>query len=129
MPATRCVGESGVMSVRVGRLEGAQLAHQAVVLGVRDLRIIEHVVAVVVLRQLRAQLGCPRRRRRCHKAAPEPSRSRSVAMREGVSGPPCSSCSTPCSRSFRLRAVNTSSSKACGGGFGPGSTANSDRPP
>ena len=41
-------------------------------------------------------------------------------MRAGVSGPPCSSCSTPCRRSFRLRAVNTSSSKACGGGFGPG---------
>ena len=115
----------------IGRLERAQLLHQAVVLGVRYQRIIEHVVAVVMLRDLRAQLRCARRRgRRGHDAAVLlRSCSRSSAMRAAVSGLPCSSCSTPCRRSLRLRAVNTSSSNACGGGFGPGSTANSDSPP
>ena len=111
----------------VRALERAQLLHQPVVLGVRDLRVVEHVVAVVVLCDLRAQLGCARRGRRGHDTALR--RSRSTAMRCGVSGLPRSSCSTPCSRSLRLRAVITSSSNACGGAFGPGSTANSDRPP
>ena len=110
-------------------LERAQLAHQAVVLGVRNLRIIEHVIAVVVLRRSAPQFGGTRRRRRASRGGPAVQGSRRLAIREGVSGPPCSSCSTPCRRSLRLRAVPRSSSKAFGGDFGPGSTANRIRPP
>ena len=54
---------------RVGRpqlgvllLERAQLAQQVVVLGVRDLRVVEHVVAVVVVLELAPQLRGPRGR-------------------------------------------------------------------
>jgi hypothetical protein len=54
-PPTRWVGESGVAAPDV-RLQRLQLAKQPVVLGVRDLRIIEDVVAVVVVVQLAAQL-------------------------------------------------------------------------
>ena len=111
------------------RLQRAQLLHQPVVLGVGNLRLIEHVVAVIVLRYLRTQLGSARCRLVCHEAAPALRRSRSSAMRAAVSGLPSSSCRIPHRRSLRLRAVTMSSSKACGGGLGPGSTANSDSPP
>src|SRR5579862_3830903 len=114
----------------MGGLQRAQLLHEAIVLGVGDLGLVEYVVAIVVLCDLRAQFGgADRRRRGCHEAAPPRSCSRRSAIRAGVSGLPCSSCNTPCRRSLRLRAVNTSSSKVCGGGFGPGSTANSESPP
>ena len=53
---TRWVGESGVTQVGVLRLEVAQLVQQRVVLGVGDLRVVEDVVAVVVVLELRAQL-------------------------------------------------------------------------
>jgi hypothetical protein len=41
----------------MGGLEGLQFLEQAVVLGVRDLRRVQHVVAVGVVLQQRAQLG------------------------------------------------------------------------
>ena len=43
--------------LRVRRFEGADLAHQRVVLGVGDARIVEHVVAVVVRLDLADELG------------------------------------------------------------------------
>jgi hypothetical protein len=46
---------------RMRRLQRLELAHQAVVLGVRDLRVVEHVVAMVVVRDLLAQPGGARR--------------------------------------------------------------------
>ena len=49
--------------IRESLLECAQLEHQAVVLGVRDGRTIKHVVAVVVIRDLAAQIMDPRLRR------------------------------------------------------------------
>ncbi len=53
VPSTRCVGESGVTQLGMRRLDRLQLLEQPVVLGVGDLRLVEHVVAVgVVLQQL-----------------------------------------------------------------------------
>jgi hypothetical protein len=45
--------------IRESLLEGAQLTHQAVVLVVRDDGTIEHVVGVVVPRDLAAQIFDP----------------------------------------------------------------------
>ena len=56
-PSTRWVGESGVTQFGVRGLDRLQLLEQAVVLGVGDLRRVEHVVAVRVALQLLAQLG------------------------------------------------------------------------
>ena len=50
--------------IRESLLESAQLPHQAVILGVRDDGTIEHVVAVVMLRDLAAQILDPRLRQR-----------------------------------------------------------------
>ncbi len=122
-------GRVGRDELGMRRFQRAQFQHQPVVLGVGNQRIIEHVVAVVVLCNLRAQLRRARRRLLRHAPAPAPRRSRSSAMRAGVRGLPCSSCSSPWRRSLRLRAVRMSSSKVSGGGFGPGSTAKSDSPP
>ena len=49
-------GESAVISSGKRVLEVAQLAHQLVVLGVADLRLVEHVVAVRVVVDLLAEL-------------------------------------------------------------------------
>ena len=51
---TRCVGESGVLQLRMLALQFDQLAQQRVELGVGDRRIVEHVVTVVRLFDLRA---------------------------------------------------------------------------
>ena len=56
LPPTRCVGESGVISSGCLGLELLQLLHQAVEFGVADLGIVEHVVAVLVMADLVAQL-------------------------------------------------------------------------
>ena len=58
------VGESAVTSDGVGGLEVTKLPHQEVVLGVGDLRGVEHVVALVVIGDQLAQFGRPGRRRR-----------------------------------------------------------------
>ena len=50
------MGESGRPKLGVLLLELDQLAQQIVVLGIRDLRIVEDVVAVVVVLELPAQL-------------------------------------------------------------------------
>ena len=52
---TRCVGESAVRSSGYSRFDGAQLQHQPIVFGVRHLRIVERVIAVVVTIQQLAQ--------------------------------------------------------------------------
>ena len=58
---TRWVGESGVTSSGCSRLDRAQLVEQRVVDVVADLGVVEDVVAVVVVRELLAQLGGPLR--------------------------------------------------------------------
>ena len=55
-PPTRRVGESSVASSGLLLLERLQLVEEAVVLGVRDLRVVEHVVAVVVVVELLPEL-------------------------------------------------------------------------
>ena len=52
------------MQLGMPRLEREQLAHERVVLRVRDLGRVEHVVAVVVVLDFRAQLFGPNARRR-----------------------------------------------------------------
>ena len=59
---TVCVGESGVTRVGYVGLELPELEHQEVVLGVGDLRRVEHVVPLVVVLDQLAQLGRPGRR-------------------------------------------------------------------
>ena len=54
---TRCVGESGVTSSGLRLLERDQLVVEPVVLGVRDRRLVEHVVLVEVAVEQLAQLG------------------------------------------------------------------------
>src|SRR5262245_22515971 len=122
-------------------LDVAQLAHERVVVRVRDFRRVVLVVTLVVMRDLLAQLGRAGGRIFAHcgdpasgwlaAAAPWPFArpSRMLALRIGVSGSPRSSCNAPWRRSFRLRAVESSSSKVCCAGNGPGSTANRLRPP
>ena len=56
-PLTRCVGESGVISSRVGLLERPQLAHQVVVFVVAEGRVVELVVAVIGLGDQPPELG------------------------------------------------------------------------
>ena len=56
---TACVGESGVASAGIVRLELPQLHHEEVVLGVGDLGRIEHVVQLVVVDDLLAELRRP----------------------------------------------------------------------
>ena len=56
---TRCVGESGVTSSGMGLLERNQLVVESVVVRVRDLRVVEDVVAVQVMVELTAQLLDP----------------------------------------------------------------------
>ena len=60
-PITRCVGESGGAQLRVLSLDRLQLLEQPVVLGVGDFRRVEHVVAVRVALQQRAQFSRPTR--------------------------------------------------------------------
>jgi hypothetical protein len=81
--------------LRVFRLQGLQLAEQPVVLGVGDLRVVEDVVAVVVVVQLDAQLLGARARRpstlftapvrpsrlACRAAAPAPGRAQLAGVR------------------------------------------------
>jgi hypothetical protein len=50
----------GCDQVRVLLLERAQLVEEPVVLGVRDLWVVEHVIAVVVVVDVAAQLVEPR---------------------------------------------------------------------
>ena len=118
-PETRCVGESGVIEVRVRGLERAQLAASAG--RTRRPGLPDHRARSSGSRAARAARATRRRAPRAaalsRRSRPEPSALAQVRdARWASSGPPCSSCSAPCRRSFRLRAVNTSSSKACGGG-------------
>ena len=53
---TRCVGESGVARLRMLALERFEPAHQLVVFGVGNFRIVEDVVAIVGAVDLVAQL-------------------------------------------------------------------------
>ena len=54
---TRCVGESAVASSGCSRFQRLEFAHQPVVLGVGDRRIVEHVVAVVGVVDQATQFG------------------------------------------------------------------------
>jgi hypothetical protein len=57
----------GADQLRALGLEGGELGHQPIVLGVRNLRVVEHVVAIVVVGDRRAQRrdasACPRQGR------------------------------------------------------------------
>ena len=55
-PETRWVGESAVRQRRVGLLEREELAHEPVVLGVGEDRVVEDVVGVVRLADPRPEL-------------------------------------------------------------------------
>src|ERR1700704_1026610 len=105
-------------------LERPQLEHQFVVFGVRNFRVVVHVIAFVVVSYLRAQLRYARFGIASHDSASALTVSRKLAIRVGVNGPPRSSCRAPCSRSLRLRAVASNSSNVCVGVLGPGRTAN-----
>jgi hypothetical protein len=50
-------GRIGRDQLRMGGFERLQLAHQAVVLGVRDVRVVEHVVAVIGVVDATTQIG------------------------------------------------------------------------
>ena len=129
--------------LRMLGLERAQLHHEPVVFGVRNLRIVERVIAVVVALQQLAQLRGARAPRRASPRPPCPARScrrgqpscawkratssRSAAARCGESGMPLTSCTMPVSSRASSRAVAKSSSTVCSGSSGPGSTANSSR--
>ena len=56
LPPTRCVGESGVASSGCCVFQLLQLAHQRVVFGVGDFRLVENVVQMLVAAQLFAEL-------------------------------------------------------------------------
>ena len=62
-PPTRREGDSGAGELRMRLLEGHELAHEAVELGVGDLRAVLHVVEPLVAAQLVAQLFDARSRR------------------------------------------------------------------
>jgi hypothetical protein len=81
-PPTRWVGDSG-RRVRDTRLELPQLDQQAVVLGIRDFRVVEHVIAVVVPVDLRTQPAT----RCCTLAGVAFIRSAAVAGCDARSGP------------------------------------------
>ena len=115
-PETRCVGESGV--IRSGY--SASSARSSIISwsysASGTLRLVELVVALVVMRDLRAQLGDAAfgvpshgRRRSAERRGAALRLSRRAAMRLGVSGPPRSSCSAPSRRSLRLRAWRAAS--------------------
>src|SRR5450759_1077643 len=111
-------------------LERDELLHQPIVLGVRNLRLVGHVVAVIQGCELRAQLvGAFHGGASAGGAAAPASSARIMAMRAAVSASPRSSCSAPCRRSFNWRALESNSSKACGAGNGPGRTAKTLSPP
>ena len=97
---TRWVGESAVTSSGCARLERLQAAEELVVLGVRDLRIVEHVVAMVVVRDGATQLDrfVPHvARRPCHSRTGSSSllagrhlvNHRAVPRRPSCSSSPC----------------------------------------
>ena len=95
-PATRWVGESGVASARVRRLQRLELPHEPVVLGVGEDRLVEDVVGVVGGADLGPQcssdpsaagVGMARRWRRGARRRRQPARARSE---DGV-GPRCDS--------------------------------------
>ena len=50
-------GGVGIIELWMRRLQRFQFAHQSIVFGVRNRRIVEHVVAVIGVTDLRAQLG------------------------------------------------------------------------
>mgnify|MGYP003694504673 CR=1 FL=1 len=75
-PPTRCVGESGVAELGMRRLQLGELAEQLVVLGIRNARIVEHVVAVVVRFDVPAQLSARRRIFRRPPSGEQPQRER-----------------------------------------------------
>ena len=52
----RWVGESALISCGMGFLQRLQFAQQAIVFGIRDLRIVEHIIAVVMKTDLLAEL-------------------------------------------------------------------------
>ena len=56
-PPTRCVGESGVTRSGCSRLERLELLHQRVELGVRDLGVVEDVVALFVMADAGPEVG------------------------------------------------------------------------
>ena len=58
---TRCVGESDGDELRMRRFERLQLVEERVVNAVRDLRIVEDVVAVVVVLDQPSELSSPLR--------------------------------------------------------------------
>ena len=76
-PPTRCVGESGRDELGVLGLDPAQLVEQRVVGVVADLGVVEDVVAVPVVGELRAQLGGA--------VAPAPCVTRSTSSAAGCS--------------------------------------------
>ncbi len=55
-PPTRCVGESGVIEIRMRRLEVRQLTHERVELGVGDLRRAVDVIQLLVMANQAAEL-------------------------------------------------------------------------
>ena len=57
-------GRVGRGQLRILGLEGAELLHEPVVLGVRNLGLVEHIVAIVVVVDLGPQLVDARPRRR-----------------------------------------------------------------
>ena len=80
----------GAQQVGVGGLEVAQLVQQDVVVGVGDLRLVEDVIEVAVMLELRAQLG--------HALGRRGLRRYSTSLTAGSSSPPRSnpaSASTP----------------------------------
>src|SRR4051794_16260914 len=119
------------------RLERLQLDHEAVVLGVGNRGLVEHVVAVIVCVDLVAQLvrafGSARRTAGLGHAQASPAARacggassdwRRREMRGAVSSSPCWSVITPSRRSASERAAPTSTSNASGSASGPGNTAN-----
>src|SRR6185369_429808 len=113
----------------VAGLERLELVHQPVVLGVRNGRLVEHVVAIVVAVDLIAQLrGALRGAGPRHDQDSPAARAwtgassdcRRRATRCGVSSSPCWSVIAPSSRSASARAARISSSKAALSDNGPG---------
>ncbi len=73
----------GGRQFRVGGLELAQFERQAIVLGVRELRVVEHVITVIVVLDLLAQFAHAGRRvlRRPHARLSRRVRRSAVARR------------------------------------------------
>src|SRR5262245_29852072 len=124
---------------RIFLFEVAQLPNQAVVLGIRYLRVVEHVIAVVVMLDFGTQPvdalpdACrhrlhQNRRSRLLRCSNWTSSSRRLRIRCAVSVLPCSSCNWPFMRSARLRPVARTRSNVVGASSGPGMTPNSEMP-